>query len=710
MDVFNLLNFGFKRRLPVILQSEAAECGLACLAMVAGYFGHVTDLNTLRQKYSVSLRGSTLEQLMNISEQLLMNTRALQLDLEEIKELRRPCILHWNLNHFVVLKSVKRKGIVIHDPGSGIRHLTWEEVSKSFTGIALELAPSTSFKRKKENRKMGLSSLWTHISGLKRSLVQIFILALALEVFALVMPYYMQLTVDNVVVNNDRDLLFVLGLGFLLLTVFTVLTTAIRSWIILFLRSHMGMQLVSNLFRHLMRLPLPWFEKRHMGDVVSRFGSLSQVNQMLSTGFIEGVTDGLMALVTLAMMYIYSPLLATIALAAVILYTLFRLAFFRPLKTRTEESIMMGAKEDSDFMETVRAIQPLKLFNREAVRMSKWQNSYANWVNADIRVGRLQIAWSSFHRLTSGVEYIALVWLGTLLILDNVFSIGMLYAFLAWRQQFSGKAQTFIDKLFEYRMLTLHLDRIADIAQAEDEKHLDSSHAALEKVEGGIVVKDVSFKYSDEEPWLLEHLSLTIQPGESVAIVAPSGFGKTTLMKIMMGLIQPQRGQVLLDGKDIRHLGLRNFRRQTAAVMQDDQLLSGSVADNIAFFDAQADQQKIEACAAQAGILPEIMAMPMGMQTLVGDMGNTLSGGQVQRLLLARALYAEPSILFLDEATSHLDAGTEQLVNKVLKNLGITRIMIAHRQETIAMADRVIDLAEIQLARYRSEETADAVV
>ncbi len=709
MEVFSLLNFGFKRRLPIVLQSESAECGLACLAMVTSYFGHEIDLNTLRNRFSVSLRGSTLEQLMNISEQLLMNSRALQLDLDEIKELRRPCILHWNLNHFVVLKSVSRKGILIHDPSSGVRHVNWEDTSKSFTGIALELQPSPSFKRKKETKKMGLSSLWTNISGLKRSLVQIFFLALALEVFALVTPYFMQLTIDNVVMNNDRDLIFVLGLGFLLLTVFNVATSAIRSWVILFLRSHLGIQLASNLFRHLLRLPLPWFEKRHMGDVVSRFSSLSQVNQMLSTGFIEGLTDGLMAVVTLAMMYIYSPKLATVALGAVLLYTLFRLAFFRPLKTRTEESIMMAAKEDSDFMESVRAIQPLKLFNREAVRISKWQNSYADWVNADIRVGRLQIAWNTFHRLSSGVEYIVLIWLGALLILDNIFSIGMLYAFLAWRQQFSGKAQTFIDKLFEYQMLTLHLDRIADIALTEDEEHLDTPHTTLTKANGEISLRDVCFKYNDEEPWLLENINLDIQPGESVVIVAPSGFGKTTLMKIMMGLIQPCKGQVLLDGKDIRHLGLRNYRRQASAVMQDDQLLSGSIADNIAFFAAQHDQARIEECAAKVGILPEIMAMPMGMQTLVGDMGNTLSGGQIQRLLLARALYADPAILFLDEATSHLDTISEQQVNKVLKNLGISRIMIAHRQETIAMADRVIDLAEMQLARLHTVRAVEEV-
>ncbi|MGI9282219.1 MAG: peptidase domain-containing ABC transporter [Endozoicomonas sp.] len=339
--------------------------------------------------------------------------------------------------------------------------------------------------------------------------------------------------------------------------------------------------------------------------------------------------------------------------------------------------------------------------------MSKWQNSYADWVNADIKVGRLQIAWNTFHGLVSGIEYIALVWIGASLVLGNVFSIGMLYAFLAWRQQFSQKAQTFVDKIFEYRMLSLHLERISDIAHANDEEYLDTVHEELSSVKGEITLKDICYRYSEEESWLLENINLTIQSGECVAIIAPSGFGKTTLMKVMMGLIQPQQGSVLIDGKDVRHIGLRNYRRFTSAVMQEDQLLSGSIAENIAFFDNAPDQSKVEECAAAAGILPEIMAMPMGMQTLVGDMGSTLSGGQVQRLLLARALYVKPSVLFLDEATSHLDVGIEQHINTMLKGLGITRVMIAHRQETIAMADRVINLAEIQMARYKAMAAAE---
>ncbi len=251
-------------------------------------------------------------------------------------------------------------------------------------------------------------------------------------------------------------------------------------------------------------------------------------------------------------------------------------------------------------------------------------------------------------------------------------------------------------------MLSLHLERISDIAHANDESYLDTVHEELPSIKGEIKLKEVCYRYSEEEPWLLENINLTIQPGECVAIIAPSGFGKTTLMKIMMGLIQPQQGSVSIDGKDVRHIGLRNYRRFTSAVMQEDQLLSGSIAENIAFFDNTPSQQRIEECAAAAGILPEIMAMPMGMQTLVGDMGSTLSGGQVQRLLLARALYANPSVLFLDEATSHLDVGIEQHINAMLKGLGITRVMIAHRQETIAMADRVINLAEIQMARYQA--------
>ena len=244
-------------------------------------------------------------------------------------------------------------------------------------------------------------------------------------------------------------------------------------------------------------------------------------------------------------------------------------------------------------------------------------------------------------------------------------------------------------------MMWLHLSRIADIALEEQERSLETDHPELENVSGKIELKNISYRYNENEPYIFENISLTIDAEECVALIAPSGFGKTTLMKIIMGLLPPTSGSVMIDGKDITQIGLNNYRNVTSAVMQGDDLLSGSLADNISFFSIDQDMQRLEQVAKDAFIYDDISAMPMGFHSLAGDMGSTLSGGQVQRILIARALYKNPKVLFLDEASSALDTITERKINTVLKNLGITRVMISHRQETIQMADRTIDLTQV---------------
>lgn len=692
MNIMEALGAHFTKKLPVIFQSESSECGLACVCMIANYHGYKTDLLTLRQQCNISLKGASLSQIIKISDQLKLSSRAIRIELDDLKEVSTPCILHWKMCHFVVLKAAKKSHVVIHDPAMGEQRLSWEQVSEAFTGVALELSPSKRFEQVDKRLNLSLGTFLKSITGIKRSLLQIFLLAIAIQIFSLILPYFIQVVVDSVIVNKDKDLLFVLGIGFLLLTCVKVLTSTLRSWLIVYLRSVLGIQLLSNFFRHLMRLPLTWFEKRHVGDVLSRFGSLDKINQLLSTGFIEGVVDGLMALITLAMMCIYSVTLTCITLAAIGIYFIFRLAIYRLLMERTEESIQFAANEDSIFLESVRAIQTIKISNHESTRQSTWRNAYADWLNADIRLAKLTISSDTTYDLLTGIEYVLLVWVGALIIMSNEFSIGMLYAFFAYQGQFSSCSQTFINKFFEYKMISLHLQRVSEVILTDEEKHLESSITMNNEVQGKIELHNIAFKYSGEDPHLFKSLNLTIKAGECVAIVAPSGYGKTTLMKIMMGLLEPAEGQITIDGIDIKQFGMRNYRDTISAVMQNDVLLSGSVAQNISLFCPELDMNRVLECAEQAKIAEDILNMPMGFNTLVGDMGSTLSGGQMQRVLIARALYSQPKVLFLDEATSHLDKKSEQFVNDALKQLDMTRIIIAHREETIKMADRIIDL------------------
>jgi ATP-binding cassette subfamily B protein RaxB len=679
-------------RLPIILQSEAAECGLACLAMVATYHGHEVDLNALRRKFSVSLKGATLKTVLHMAQRLGMIGRGLRLEPSHLKGLCTPCILHWDMKHFVVLKEVRGDRVVIHDPGQGIRRYTLAEASSHFTGIALELTPTTAFEKKKEVQKLPLTSMWGRVAGMGRALGQALLLSIVLQMFLMASPFYMQLTVDEAVMKGDLGLMSALAIGFGMLALFRVAADWVRSHVLLFLGGALNFRMGANLFNHLIRLPLDWFEKRHVGDLVSRFGSTEPIRRLIAEGFVAAVVDGLMAILTLTVIFFYSPTLAGVVLAALFLYAGMRFALYRSLRQCEEDAIHAMAKEQTSFIETARAIQSIKIFGREVDRVAVWQNRYADSISRKVRLGRFKVGFKAGNDLIYGIENVLVVYLGARLTLTGDMTIGMLIAFMAWKQQFLDKATKLIETAIDYRMLDLHLERIADIALAEREVDHEREGLIERPIRGAVELRGVRFRYAETEPEVLDGVDFKIKPGEFVAITGPSGGGKTTLLKVMLGLFKPGAGEVLIDGVPLDHFGTQAFRAQVGVVMQDDQLLSGSLADNICFFGSQLDLDHMRSCAIMAGIDDEIMAMPMNYNTLVGDMGTALSGGQRQRLLLARALYRQPRILFMDEGTSNLDVEKERQVNRALASLNITRIVIAHRPETIRAADRIVAL------------------
>jgi len=688
------LQFGLGlARLPMILQTEAAECGLACLAMVAAQHGHRSDLPTLRQRFSLSLKGATMADLVRMAGELHLNARPLRAEMEHLAQLQLPCVLHWDLNHFVVLASAKRGVAVIHDPARGVRRMKLAEVSRHFTGVVMELSPTADFKPQVERQTVTLRQLLGHVTGLKRSLAQIFALAFALEAFVLLTPFFMQWVVDGVLLSADRDLLVTLGVGFGLLVLMQVAAGALRSWAVLYLSSTLNVQWLGNVFAHLMRLPVAWFEKRETGDVMSRFGAIQQIQQTLTTHFIEAVLDGLLVVVTLAMMFVYSVTLSAIVLGCVAAYALLRWAFFKPQRDATEEAIIHEAKRSTHFLESLRGVQAIKLFNRQQDRQARFMNVVVDAMNANIATRKLDLTFSVLHKLLFGLERVAVIWVGALLVMNQSFTVGMLIAFIAFKEQFATRVSGLIDKVVELKMLKLQGERLSDIvltAPEEDAVALPDRRG----LEARLELKNVAFRYADGEPDVLRNCSLVIEPGESVAIVGPSGCGKTTLLKLMLAIHAPQAGEILVGGMNLRQLGLARFRDMVGTVMQDDPLFAGSIADNICFFDVEPDFARIEECARMASIDEEIDALPMGYHTLIGSMGASLSGGQKQRILLARALYKRPQFLFLDEATSALDVDRERLVNQAIAQLRLTRVVVAHRPETIASADRVIVLQQ----------------
>lgn len=680
----------------MIRQSEAAECGLACLAMIAGYHGQHIELPTLRRRFSLSLKGVTLARLIEIAQSMGLACRPLRLELDELRHVQLPCILHWDLNHFVVLREVGKRDAVVHDPAVGERTLTFEELSKHVTGVAVEVSKGPTFQRKRPDPPVSLRTLAGSIQGLGRALLTIFGLALALELFGLLAPQFLQMVVDQVLADGDHDLLTFLGLSFLLLMVIQTGVSALRTWTVMWLGTHFSLNWTGNVFQHLLRLPQAYFLKRHLGDVVSRFGAISAIQRTLTTRFVEVVLDGLMAVLTLVVLMLYSSLLTGLIVAAVAIYGALRMLYYRVYREANLSQITVQAKQQSHFMEAVRGVQTLRLFNQVPARAARYLNVTADALNTSISVQRLNLGFGVVQGLASGGQRIAVLWLGAWLALKGQFSAGMLMAFVAYADQFSSRASSLVDYAIEIRLLRIQGERLADIVLTPTEAHAEGIYAGPLPT-SSIRFDKVSFRYAEGEAWVLKECSFEVAGGESVAIVGPSGCGKSTLVRLLLGLIDPQEGRILIGGVDLKHLGKNRYRTMLASVMQDDHLFAGSIADNIAFFDEVATPEAVEEAAREAQLHDDIVAMPMGYHTLVGDMGSSLSGGQQQRLSLARALYRKPQILVLDEATSHLDIARERRIVETLRKLHMTRIVIAHRSETIASARRVLAMAEGKL-------------
>lgn len=691
------LTFSRGRKLPMVFQTEAAECGLACLAMVANYHGTAIDLPGLRRRFTISLRGASLAHILKFAARLDLAGRPLRLELEDLPYLQTPCILHWDMNHFVVLKKATKKYLWLHDPALGARRLTSAQASRHFTGVALELTPTAAFTPRDESSPLRWKDLTGPLVGVKRALVQIFALAAVLELFFILSPLFLQLTVDRVVARFDPGLLVTLGIGFTLLVMLQALLGGLRSWSTLYFGVSLKLQWYARIFAHLVRLPVSFFEKRYFGDIMSRFEGAEAIQRTLTNNFIEAVLDGIISIFVLAVMLFYSLKLALVVVASVALYVALRHAAYGRLRGFTEEQIIRTARQQSYFIETLRGIRTIKVFGREDSRTTRWLNLLTGTTNAQVAAEKLSILFKAGNTLLFGLQSVAIIWLGTALVLRGRFTLGMLFAFVAYQEQFKSRVAMLVDRAFEFRMLSLQAQRLADLVLEKAETGVDDLPPAAPD-EASIEARSLFFRYSDAEPWLLEDIDLRIAPGECVAIIGPSGAGKSTLLKLMAGLLQPQAGEVFISGYSVSAsraavLGKVGF------VLQDDSLFGGTIAENISFAADVPDMSRVEECARLACLHDEIMAMPMAYGTLIGDMGSALSGGQQQRLLLARALYPQPSILILDEATSHLDVATEQRIAAMLADLRITRVFAAHRPDTVAIAGRVISLERHAVAK-----------
>ncbi len=673
-------------------QTEIAECGLICLAYSSAKLGAHLELSELRRRFPISSRGLNLRQISEIATALDLMARSVRCDIGELGQLKLPAILHWGLNHFVVLERVSSKDITIHDPASGRRKVQLEQAGRRFTGVAVELSRSAEFKRRPQKSQLSIWSWIDRSKELYSGIGQVFVLSILLQVYVVGSPFFIQLAIDQAAFKGDRHLLTTLAVGFGAFGLFNIAASTLRSLAMQQLSAFVSWDMSLRLFRHLVRLPLPWFQRRRLADTISRFDSITPIRDLISGSLVTSVIDGALALTTLCMMVIFSWPLACVAFIGTLAYGATRALTLPESLRLSSETLGAQIAENVKRIETIKAIQTIKQMAAETEQETQWGNRYADYIKRTVAKSRFQISTTAANQTIDLITYLAIVYFSAADIMDNKMSVGVFYAFLAYRSQFGSSIVNVIEQIIQWKLSDIYSFRLADIVLTPKEEGIDRVESLELEMDGQIDIERVSFRYSGQESWVLRNLNLSIKSGEFVAIIGPSGVGKSSLLKVLCGLYTPLVGEVKIDGRTLSAWGPKAVRHHIGIVMQDDELLSGSIAENVAFFDADIDMGRVWQALGDAAIKDEILAMPMKAESLVGDMGGALSGGQKQRLLIARALYKKPRILLLDEATSHLDPQNEIVISENIKRLNITRVVIAHRRETIMAADRIFDL------------------
>lgn len=682
----DLLRQWMKRPVRIFYQSEVNECGLACLAMVLDHHGHRLSLEQLRAFAGSYPQGMSVSDISDVAERKGLVARPLRAEPDELDQLILPAVLHWNMDHFVVLEKVQARKVVILDPSQGRVEISWAALGRHFTGVAIELLKGPDLKKTQGRSSLRLRSLIGPISGLRPALVNLGLLSVALELMALASPQGFQIVIDRVLADGDRALLPVVIVGLSLLALLQLLLGWLRSWAIVWLSSQVNIGWSSGVFARLLRLPTQYFQSRSLGDITSRFTSLNTIQQAISTQLVAGILDGVMALATGAMLFVYSPLLGAFTSLTALAYVGVRALYVKRLQHATVSSLTEDARRQSMLLESIRGAQTLKLFGKTGWQSSRFANRSAAAIAASIAVQRTSLSYASWGGVLLSVGRLGALAIGASLVMEGRFTAGMLIAYASYSEQFISRLSALSEYAIQLALLGSHAERVADIALAPVEKEpAEPLSARVQPVE--VELRNVCFRYADNQPWVLNNANATIPAGQMTAITGASGTGKSTIAKLLVGLLTVNSGEILLNGIPLSHLGPTRARRMFGCVMQDDALFQGSLAENIALFQEGAPQQQIEHSAQAACIHDDISRMPMGYRTSVGDMGSTLSGGQRQRIMLARALYQQPQALLLDEATSHLDAETEQSINAHLKQMSLTVIQIAHRFETIDAAD-----------------------
>ena len=678
-----------RRRLEHVQQLESADCGAACLAMVLRYFGRVRPLDELLDAVGVDQNGVSMLGILRAARSHGLRGRGVQIeDLEDLDLVPRGSILHWEFNHFVVFDRVDRGVVVIVDPAFGRRRIPLGEFDRAFTGVALLLEPSEAFEpedRRRPLMRRYLGQILAYPELWSRSVL----MSVLVQLLALALPLMTTLLVDRIIPRRDLDLLAVLGAGLAMMVTFNFVASLVRANLLVQLRTLLDAKLTIGFLDHLIDLPFAFFQRRSTGDLMMRLASNATVREILTSGAMSAVLDGSLVSLYLVLIFWASPLMGAVVVGLATVQLALYWATRRVQRELMTESLAVQAKTSSYEVELLGGIETLKSMGAEYRAVDRWSNLFVDSLNVSLRRGRLDALVSSLLGAFSMAAPLVILGTGATLVLDGELGLGAMLGLSALGAGFLGPFNALMGVAMRFQVLGSYLERIEDVMQTEPEQDPARVERAP-RLSGRIEAQEVTFRYSESVPPAVIGVSVTVEPGQFVAVVGPSGAGKSTLAKLLVGLYEPRQGRVLYDGIDLARLELRSVREQLGVVTQRGDVFGMSVRENIALGHPEIGMDEVVDAARRAAIHEEIMALPMGYETILADGGASLSGGQRQRLALARALVGEPAIVLLDEATSNLDSMTEAAIQRSLATLRCTRIVIAHRLSTVVDADVIL--------------------
>lgn len=673
---------------PLILQSERAECGLAAITMIANHHGHKLDLAAMRRRFGAS--SPNLRSILTTAAELRLVARPLRLGLSDFRRLSLPAILHWEFDHFVVAIRVRGRQVVIHDPAVGRRVLDRKDLDESFTGVAVEFARAPDFSRSVGHGLPSASGLLRSFRGLGRYLILMLSMLIVTQMLALVPPVATQLLIDEVVLGQDRQWLYRVIAGIALVMLAAVVIDTMRRHVALYAGMRLATDSTTLIIRHLLRLPAATIDRRSVGDMMSRVDSLRPLRTVLTETSLQAVVQGTVVLTTITVMIAYSPVLALLAISALILVALLQIAVLPRSRSLNLEALLASARANNSLIESLRAYASVSALGLSTQRLAHWQHGFVAATNAVTRQAQLGVLASAGGGVINVIEYALFLGIGIDGILSKQFTLGVLFAFISLRGRLTVATADLVGAARQLYLVRSHVERVADIV-AEEPEPVTNGPAMRRTLRGGISCVGLEFRYPGG-PAVVVGFDACIDAGESVVILGPSGAGKSTLLRLLAATLVPDGGSLRYDGVEATLWDRGVLRQQFGVVLQADRLFEGSVADNISCFEHAPDLGRIREAAELACIWEELQSLPMTVHTPIAGASAGLSGGQVQRLLLARALYRRPAVLFLDEATSHLDHLTECCVLDNLRSLGVTLVSVAHRRNAIATASRAIQL------------------